>query len=178
MLEIEVKIKVPDLEGIGTKLEALGAKLFKARYFEENIMYDDPEKSLYAKQHALRLRTIQKKSYLTFKGPKQESRKFKIRPEFETEVKNNKHMKKILQALGFIPVFQYRKHRTVYKHKQLTICLDETPVGDYIELEGERSDIVKMASALGFSKNDFLKTDYIELMKKAGKIDQPEKSSR
>lgn len=167
MLEIEVKIKVQDLEGTRDKLESLGAQLFKSRYYEENIMYDYAEQTLYSKQHALRLRTIQKKSFLTFKGPKQQSRKFKIRPEFETEVKNNKHMKKILQALGLIPVFQYKKHRTVYKHKQLTICLDETPVGNYMELEGERSDIVKMASALGFSKDEFLKTDYIELMKKA-----------
>jgi adenylate cyclase class 2 len=108
------------------------------------------------------------KAFLTFKGPHQKSRKFKVREEFETEVKNPKHMQKILSALGFRVVFRYQKYRTVYRKKKLIICIDETPVGHFLELEGERSDIVRFAKSLGFTKPEFIKTDYIAMLKESG----------
>ena len=37
-----------------------------------------------------------------------------------------------------------------------------------MELEGEKNKIVQFAKALGFSKNEFIKLDYIQLMKKEG----------
>ena len=62
-------------------------------------------------------------------------------------------------------MFSYKKYRTVFKNKRLKICLDETSVGNFLELEGQRNDIVRFAEALQFSKKDFIKTDYIQLIK-------------
>ena len=166
MVEIEVKIRIIDIKNLGEKILQLGAKLEKERFYEENTLYDFPSKILYKKWQALRLRKINKKSFLTFKGPPQKSRKFKIREEYETEVKNEKQLKKILKSLGFIPVFNYEKHRTVYRKKSLEISLDETSIGNFIELEGKRGEIVKFAKALGVSKREFIKLDYIQLIKK------------
>jgi len=166
MVEIEVKIRIIDIKNLGEKILQLGAKLEKERFYEENNIYDFPSKILYKKRQALRLRKMNKKSFLTFKGHPQKSRKFKIRKEYETEVKNEKQLRKILKSLGFIPVFNYEKHRTVYRKKSLKISLDETSIGNFIELEGKRGEIVKFANALGVSKREFIKLDYIQLIKK------------
>jgi len=166
MVEIEVKIRIIDIKNLGEKILQLGAKLEKERFYEENTLYDFPSKILYKKRQALRLRKMNKKSFLTFKGHPQKSRKFKIRKEYETEVKNEKQLRKILKSLGFIPVFNYEKHRTVYRKKSLKISLDETSIGNFIELEGKRGEIVKFANALGVSKREFIKLDYIQLIKK------------
>ncbi len=166
MVEIEVKIRIIDIKNLGEKILQLGAKLEKERFYEENTLYDFPSKILYKKRQALRLRKMNKKSFLTFKGPPQKSRKFKIREEYETEVKNEKQLRKILKSLGFVSVFNYEKHRTVYRKKSLKISLDETSIGNFIELEGKRGEIVKFADALGVSKREFIKLDYIQLIKK------------
>jgi adenylate cyclase class 2 len=166
MVEIEVKIRIDDLKSAREKILELGAKLEKERFSEEDTFYDFTSKTLYKKRQALRLRRINKKSFLTFKGPPQKSRKFKIREEHETEVKNEKQLRKILKSLGFVPIFNYEKHRTIYRKKNLKISLDETSAGDFIELEGKREEIVKFANALGVSKKEFIKLDYIQLIKK------------
>lgn len=165
MKEIEVKIEVSDLEDIKKRILSCGASLEKRRFLEENTLYDYPSQSLYEKGEALRLRKINKKYFLTFKGSPQKSRKFKVREEYETEVKNGKQFQKILKKLNLKPVFNYKKYRTLFRKRGLKICLDETLVGDFIELEGDREQIVRFALALGFSKKDFVKQDYIQLIK-------------
>ena len=165
MTEIEVKIRVDNFEKLDQKLATLGAELVKGRHWEENTLYDFPSKSLFSQKRALRLRLENKKAYLTYKGPPQKSRKFKIREEFETEVKKGKQTEKILKELGLIPTFQYKKHRTIYRLKKCKICLDETSVGNFVELEGEQSQIVRIATSLGFQKKEFIKLDYIQMIK-------------
>jgi predicted adenylyl cyclase CyaB len=166
MVEIEIKIKVKDLSAVEGKILQLGAKLEKERFFEENTLYDFPSEALYKKRQALRLRKIGPKTFLTFKGTPQKSRKFKIRDEYETEVKHQKQLKKILKSLGLLPVFDYQKYRKVFKKGPLKISLDETSAGNFVEMEGERNEIVKFAKALGFSKDEFIKLDYVQLIKK------------
>ena len=170
MLEIEVKIKVKDLDSIRKKILDMGGILEKERFLEENTLYDFPTMSLYKKGQALRLRKMGKKTFLTFKGPLIKSRKFKIREEYETEVKNSRQAYKILKALGLTPGINYTKYRTILRKGKLKICLDETPVGNFMEIEGERNKIVNLTRALGFTKNEYIKLDYIQLLKKAGKI--------
>ncbi|MGB6340236.1 MAG: class IV adenylate cyclase [Candidatus Aminicenantaceae bacterium] len=169
MLEIEVKIKIEHLADVKEKILSQGAILAKERYSYDDTFYDWPSLEFRRKHHALRVRKINKKTFLTFKGPEQKSRKFKIREEYETEVKNERHLRKILKSLGLQPIFQYSKFRTVFRKKRLTICLDETPVGDFLELEGRQSEIVKFAHALNFSKEDFIKLDYVQLIQREKK---------
>ncbi len=166
MVEIEIKIKVKDLSSVEGNILRQGAKLEKERFFEENTLYDFPSEALYKKRQALRLRKIGQKTFLTFKGTPQKSRKFKIRDEYETEVKHQKQLQKILKSLGLAPVFDYQKYRKVFKKGSLKINLDETSAGNFLEMEGERNEIVKFAKALGFSKNEFIKLDYVQLIKK------------
>ncbi len=164
MVEIEVKIKINDPSRIRQEILKLGAQLLRPRYQEENTLYDFSPALLTPKKCALRLRKAGRKTFLTFKGTPQKSRRFKVREEFETEVKNEKALRKILHALGFRPVFRYQKFRTVYQKSRLKICLDETAIGNFLELEGERNEIMKLARALGFGRTDLIKKDYVELL--------------
>ena len=169
MLEIEVKIRIDENpKEVTDRILGFGARLVKDRYFEENTLYDFPGQILRLKQQAVRLRKIKKKAYLTFKGSPQKSRRFKIREEFETEVKNAVQLKKILKSLGLSPSFSYTKHRTAFKYKKLKIFLDETQAGLFVEFEGERSDIMRFARSMGFTNSSFITKDYIALLTEAG----------
>lgn len=164
MIETEVKIRISDAKAVKERLLGLGCELARDRYLETNILYDDSGDGLRAKREALRLRTIGKRAWLTFKGAPQKARSFKVRPEFESEVRDPGSFRKVLKALGLRPVFRYRKHRTLLRKGRLTICLDETSVGNYLELEGRRSDIVRFARVLGYSRTDFITQDYVAMI--------------
>ena len=169
MVEIEVKLPVADPKAFRESLLRAGARLDKERYAEENTLYDFRSGELREKGRALRLREAGRKAFLTFKGTAQKSRRFKVRDEFETEIRNGKQMRRILRSLGLIPTFRYSKLRTVFRKGAVKVCLDETAVGNFAELEGERSDIVRLAKKLGFSPAQMIKRDYVEMILEAGK---------
>ncbi len=167
MLEIEIKLRVDNPSSFRQKLLQAGAILTKERYEEKNYLYDWRTRELEKKKQALRLRVIGKKAFLAFKGAPQRSRRFKIREEFECEVKKEKELRRLLKKIGLRVSFSYTKYRTVFQKGKLKICLDETPIGAFCELEGERPEIARFARSLGFSSKDFIKLDYVELLKKA-----------
>ena len=166
MVEIEVKVRVKDPASARQAILKSGAKLEKERYPEENTLFDLPSRVLTEKRCALRLRRAGRKVFLTFKGAPQKSRRFKVREEHETEVRDEKAMRQILRGLGFVAVFRYEKSRTTFRRGRLKISLDETAAGAYLEFEGERSDIVKYARTLGFSSADMIKQDYVEILRR------------
>ena len=167
MMEIEVKLRVADVADMRRKLLALGARVVRERALEENLLFDFPGGGLAAKSQALRLRIVGRKAFLTFKGAPRKSRSFKVREEFETEVRNGKEMKRILAALGFREAFAYRKHRTWLRTTRLAVTLDETAVGAYIELEGERHEITRFARSLGYKRTEFITRSYVAMIAEA-----------
>jgi len=165
LVEIEVKVRVKDPASARQAILKSGAELEKERYPEENTLFDLPSRVLTEKRCALRLRRAGRKVFLTFKGAPQKSRRFKVREEHETEVRDEKAVRQILRGLGFVAVFRYEKSRTTFRRGRLKISLDETAAGAYLEFEGERSDIVKYARTLGFSSADMIKQDYVEILR-------------
>jgi predicted adenylyl cyclase CyaB len=164
LVEIEVKIRVTDAADMRQTIFKTGGRLEKDRHAEENILFDLPSRALTAKGCALRMRLAGRKAFLTFKGPAQKSRRFKVREEHETEIRDNKRLQKILRSLGYVTVFRYRKFRTAFRRGRIRIMLDETAAGCFLELEGERSDIMKYARILGFSSRDLIKRDYVQIL--------------
>ncbi|MGA8072549.1 MAG: hypothetical protein WB995_03685, partial [Candidatus Acidiferrales bacterium] len=62
--------------------------------------------------------------------------------------------------------FRYEKYRTEYrlaKLKDLHLDLDETPIGDYLELEGSPAAIDRAAKLLGFKAADYITATYWDL---------------
>jgi len=71
----------------------------------------------------------------------------------------------ILAGLGYRPVFRYEKYRTVYRRigRPGLAMLDETPIGNFLELEGSPRSIDRMAGELGYSGADYILDSYGKL---------------
>ena len=168
MLEIEIKVRVADLAALRRTLLERGAALVRERHREDNVLYDTRSGTLKSARRALRLRTAGSRTVLTLKGAPLASRRFKIRPEYETVVRDAGSTRKILRALGLSPAFRYAKQRTELRLGRVKICLDELAAGTFVELEGERQHIVKLARQLDFSPRHWIRQDYIEILIEAG----------
>lgn len=132
--EIEVKMMVRDLNGLGARLKTLGAVLVSARVHETNLRFDTPNMELSRARKALRLRkdnTVR----LTFKGPQEMDAGASIRQEIEFEVNDFAAAKRFLEALGYRVGVIYEKYRTTYQLEQVLVTLDEMPYGAFVELE-------------------------------------------
>jgi adenylate cyclase class 2 len=164
MTEIEIKIRIGDPKAMRERLVGLGAAVSRERHLERNVLYDFDSGALAASRRALRLRTTGRRATLTFKGEPRKSRSFKVREEFETQVRDPRGARLILKALGLKEAFAYAKHRTVLRKSRLTICIDETAAGNFLELEGERHEIVKFARALKVRRADFITESYVSLL--------------
>jgi adenylate cyclase, class 2 len=71
-------------------------------------------------------------------------------------------MRTIAERLGFQPVFRYQKYRTEYKQASGSgvATLDETPIGLYLELEGQPAWIDRTAKKLGYTEQDYITSSY------------------
>lgn len=170
MREVEIKLKLDDAGEARRRLGLAGAVAETPRHFEDNRLYDDPGLSLKAKHQLLRLRSIGGKHVLTFKRPPDDSAadsRYKVRIEHETTIGDPEAVDAVFRALGFQPVWRYQKYRQAYRMTDVTIDLDETPIGVFMELEGEPDAIDRAAVALGFGPADYITKTYRQLHEEA-----------
>ena len=66
----------------------------------------------------------------------------------------------MLEELGLHVWFRYEKYREEYAAEDVTIAIDETPVGTFVEIEGGEEGILAMAEALGRTPTDFVLDSY------------------
>jgi len=170
LLETEIKLPVPGRKPLQARLAQLGFKVIKPRHFESNYLFDFPDLRLSKNGRLLRLRFAAGKSLLTFKGPPLRARRYGRRREIETGVEDGALLRKILQNLELSEVFVYEKYRTVFvEGVQLRLpgspqaAFDETPIGNYLELEGPAKWIDSVASRLGYSPRDYITATYLTL---------------
>ena len=107
----------------------------------------------------LRLRKYGDAWTLTHKS-KDKTARHKVRVELETQVENGPQMDAILQALGFTPTFRYEKFRAEWSDGTGHVVLDETPIGNFGEIEGPPRWIDRTASALGIAPGDYITQTY------------------
>jgi adenylate cyclase class 2 len=84
----------------------------------------------------------------------------KVREEHETTVADGDALLRTLEGVGLHPWFRYQKFREEYAAPGVTIAIDETPVGTFIEIEGSEEGILATARALGCSEADFILDSY------------------
>jgi adenylate cyclase, class 2 len=77
-------------------------------------------------------------------------------------------MQAVLRGLGFRPSFRYQKYRETWSHAGLEIVVDETPIGVFLELEGEPETIHRVAEALGYGQDDYVLDSYVSLFVAGG----------
>jgi adenylate cyclase class 2 len=161
--ETEVKLRVASAEAACAALRRIGAVPARERHFEDNVLLDDERGTLRATGSVLRLRRTPHRGVLTFKGPRQIEAGVKSREERETEVEDPDEAEAILGRLGFRPLFRYQKYRESWTHRGQAIEVDETPIGVFLEIEGDREGIHAVARELGFAPADYVNESYVGL---------------
>ena len=170
-METEAKIRVSSLPAVKKKIRATGGRLLNARTFEANTLFDLPEGALRASGRSFRVRRYGSKGSVTLKGAARVSGGVKSREELETHVASPEVLAEILLALGFVPQFRYEKFREVWRVGSAVVCLDETPLGPFVEIEGALSAILRVAKSIGLEASEFLSESYPALWFEAGHRD-------
>ena len=85
----------------------------------------------------------------------------KIRVEHETEVEDADQIHSILENLGFEVMHRYQKKREEWQVGGVTVALDHTPIGDFVEFEGDGAGAV--ARRFGFDLEQSERLSYVEL---------------
>jgi adenylate cyclase class 2 len=151
--EIELKFPVSDPASLQSRLPALGFHLDTPRTFEHNTLFDTSPRDLLVRKHLLRIRqygslcTVTHKRRPDIEDPTETSR-YKIRIETDTAVADGAALAAIFAQLGYTPAFVYEKFRSEWSQSvdsedgsQLEpslahLVIDETPIGNWAELEG------------------------------------------
>jgi adenylate cyclase class 2 len=148
LLEQEMKIPVASLGPVRRRLIDRGAVLVQPLALEDNWVLDDAARGLSAAGRLLRLRRFGGRAVLTLKGQARFSGGVKSRVELETEVGDAQEGLEIFAGLGFVPVRRYQKRRESYSLDRVIVALDETPMGAFVELEGQAEQLPAAAFAL------------------------------
>jgi adenylate cyclase class 2 len=167
-IESEVKLRVQDPEWARQTLKRVGALPGEPRHFEDNVFLDDPAGSVLARGCLLRVRRVGERGMLTFKGPRQVVEGIKSREEIELALPDPDIGMRLFAALGFTPIFRYQKYREVYRFRDVEVVIDETPIGTFLEIEGEIKAIHGAAAALGYRAEDYIADSYAALFYAAG----------
>jgi adenylate cyclase, class 2 len=162
-VETEIKFRVDDLVNLALRLEQTGFRLKTPRSFESNTLYDTPDRRMRARTEILRLRSYAGRWILTHKrlpetGPGEDTHKHRI--ETETEISDGDALAAVFQSLGLVPAFRYEKWRAEWEDGQGHCVVDETPIGNFAELEGEAEWIDLTARRLGVGPEKYITLSY------------------
>lgn len=128
--EIELKFPIADLAHLESLLPGLGFLLETPRTFEQNTLYDKPDRSMRESRQILRIRRYGDLWTLTHKrtpngasGSKTsgDDSRYKVRIETETHLDDGHALGLIFEQMGFLPVFRYEKYRTEWSQSTSTI---------------------------------------------------------
>lgn len=164
MLEIEVKLRLADAAAFRALLIERGWEPSR-QVFERNTVFDTPDQELLNSQRLLRIRQIDGRAIVTVKLPAAYDGPHKVREEHEFETNEAEQVRQVFLGLGYEPSWIYEKRRTTFRKngENGVIEVDETPIGDFTEMEGDAAWIDSTAQALGFSKGDYVTETYRSL---------------
>jgi adenylate cyclase class 2 len=162
-VETEIKFRVDDVANLTQRLEAASFRLQTPRAFESNVLYDTPGRQMRARTEILRIRSYAGRWTVTHKrlpdvGPGEDTHKHRI--ETETDVADGAALEEIFLSLGLTPAFRYEKWRAEWTDGEGHCVVDETPIGNYAELEGSAEWIDHAAARLGIDRSQYITLSY------------------
>ena len=160
--EVEIKFRVNDIRALTRKLRTAGFRQITPRTHELNTLYDLPCQPLRRRGELLRLRRYGQEWLLTHKAKGKVGR-HEMREETETKISDGNKMDAILRALGFAPSFRYEKFRAEWSDGKGHLVIDETPIGNFGEIEGPPRWIDATARRLGIQRSDYITLNYAGL---------------
>jgi adenylate cyclase class 2 len=169
-VEIEAKMKVPDLSPVRVRLQELGGEP-RGAVVETNTFFDTRDHSLLARDQGLRLRhtrdpqSHEEVSTITFKGPRLHGQ-LKSREERELAVGSAKDAMALLESLGFLRVLTFQKRRESWMLEGCHVELDELPhLGVFVEIEGpSEKSVLSVREHLRLGDRPLIKASYIALL--------------
>ncbi len=162
--EVEIKVWIPDTAALEQKIRELNFEQLSPPSHEWNALYDHAGE-LRAKSEVLRIRKYRGRTILTHKS-KGSVAKHKVRQELETAVEKGDELDAILRALGYEPAFIYEKFRAEWMDGTGHVVIDQTPIGDLVELEGPPEWIDRIAQKLGIPESQYVTDSYATLFTK------------
>ena len=173
--EREVKIPLRDADACAAALEAAGATVLEPLRLEDDALFDDAEGSLARADKVIRLRrkipigdgAAGPGCVLTYKGPARIESGHRVREEVETAVADADALLLLLERLGYRRTFRYQKRRRLYDWEGALIAVDQTPLGDFVEIEGNAEAIEDLAARLGHQPSEFVTASYPALWREA-----------
>ena len=168
-IETEIKFRVPDLSALAERLESAGFRLETPRSFESNTLYDTPDRQMRSRTEILRIRSYAGHWTLTHKrlpgtsgsgAGHPDSDRHKHRVETETSVAHGGALAELFLSLGLVAAFRYEKWRTELTDGEGHCVIDETPIGNYAELEGSSDWIDRAAQRLGIDPAEYITLSY------------------
>jgi adenylate cyclase, class 2 len=160
--EVEVKFRVGSLRLLDRKLRSAGFRKQTPRTREVNALYDLPGAKLRKRKELLRLRHYGNDWKLTHKSGGKTGR-HSSRQELETKVSDGKKMDAILRSLDYEPSFRYEKFRSEWSDHKGEVVVDETPIGNFAEIEGPPRWIDQTARKLDVSRDQYIMKNYATL---------------
>jgi adenylate cyclase, class 2 len=157
--EREIKLRFDAVATARAAVAAGGARPRRGRRLQQDALVDTDEGFLRARRSVLRVRSEEGGAVLTFKGPVQPST-MKLREEVETNVADGAALLELLERIGFRPWFRYEKYREEFSLGACVIAIDETPVGTFVEIEGDEAGVAAAARALGRAPSDYVLDSY------------------
>jgi adenylate cyclase class 2 len=167
--EIEVKLRFDDLAAFARA--GIVLEIETERHFEDNWLLDSPDQYLSERASILRVRSAAGRGSITYKeqaGADAPASQFKKRIEIETAIDDPESAVAIFERLGYGKWFRYQKYRTVYRAtlpdgSRLHVMFDETPLGAFIELEGEEENIAQAVNLLGVTPSEYVLESYLAI---------------
>src|SRR5271157_3868316 len=160
--EIEIKFRVADVRTLVRSLRRAGFGVVTRRTHEMNTLYDLPGEVLRKRHELLRIRQYGSLWTLTHKSGTVRGR-HSSRVELETAVADGKRMDAILRALGYAPSFRYEKFRAEWSDGKGHVVVDETPIGNFGEIEGGSRWIDDTARRLQIQRKNYITDTYATL---------------
>ena len=142
MREIEIKLRVRDLDDLEKKLKTKGCSISES-ISQHDVIYSlksSTEEFENSKEGdiIIRIRHLRDSAQLNLKQQKSGEMD---NLEYETEVKDPEEMHKILLTLGWSPIIEEKKLRRKGKLGSYEVCLDcVEDLGTFVELEKLTSD--------------------------------------
>jgi predicted adenylyl cyclase CyaB len=160
LIERELKFAGVDLDQLRSRLLELECERLGPPSNEDNWLLDR-KGELHAAGGVLRVRQDGRGALITFKGPATFDGPAKLRRELEIEVEDSESALALFTALGYEVVRRYQKIREEWRLGSEIICLDHTPIGDFVEFEGAKAEAV--AKRCGFDLATSLRKSYLML---------------
>lgn len=157
MMEYEVKIRVASLPPVRARLASLGIRP-ASNLTERDLYFNSPTRDFGRTDEALRIRSTEEGTSLTYKGPRVGLGGVKAREEIIVPVSSGQAMEGILERLGFTRTAVVEKTREAFRVEGALVTLDEVrDLGSFVEIEapsglGEADAIALISRVRGILK--------------------------